>query len=113
MYSLCADSSSSFEMKIGSIIPLATLSCQKISSTKKSSRFNEYFLSTYTHMSVCLCMKSLCVIHESSVRFYGQLHSLATCLFYSQILINLNPRFFDDESNESWLFDDDFLLRRN
>lgn len=40
-------------------------------------------------------------------QFYGQLHSLATCLFYSQVLINLNPRYFDDESNESLIFDDD------
>lgn len=66
MYSLCAvqsNSSSSFELKIGSIIPsLATISCQKISSTiqQKSSHFNEYFL-LYT--CECVYEISICVTH--------------------------------------------------
>lgn len=84
----------------------------KISSTiqQKSSHFNEYFL-LYTCVCVYVWNLYVCYTHESSEwKFYGQLHSLATCLFYSQVLINLHPRCFDDEFNESLNFDDDFFL---
>ena len=51
--------------KLARLFPLTTLSCQKISSTIQiSSHFNEYFL--FSYLCVCVCMKSLCVIHESS-----------------------------------------------
>lgn len=97
--------------KLARLFPLSLQSRAK----KYRVQFNKILLilmniSSSTHASVWNLY--MCYTHERSEwKFYGQLHSLATCLFYSQVLINLHPRCFDDEFNESLNFDDDFFWR--
>lgn len=110
MYSLCADSSSSFEMKIGSIIPARYTLVPKYRVQFSTKNLLILMNISSLHIWVCVCAWNLYVWYMKVASYFmvNYICLPLTCSFYSQVLINLNPRYFDDEFNESLIFDDDF-----